>query len=89
MQLAGKIASCSPLERPWAADCSGQPCWRMNDSRHRLSAVKFTGDPVALSGGPLRELHGKPNEQMRKSLGGDEPKLFTPWMTMQDTHAKE
>jgi quinol monooxygenase YgiN len=30
------------------------------------------------------ELLGTPNEQMRRNLTGDQPKLFTPWLTMAD-----
>ena len=30
------------------------------------------------------ELLGMPNEQMRKNLTGDQPKLFTPWMALSD-----
>ena len=28
------------------------------------------------------EVLGTPNAEMRKNLSGDQPKLFTPWMTM-------
>ena len=30
------------------------------------------------------ELLGTPNEQIRRNLTGDQPKLFTPWLTMDD-----
>src|SRR3954467_9079837 len=30
------------------------------------------------------ELLGTPNETMRAQLGGDQPKLFTPWMAAQE-----
>ena len=30
------------------------------------------------------EVLGTPNEQMRKNLTGDQPKLFTPWLALQD-----
>ena len=30
------------------------------------------------------ELLGTPNEQIRKNLTGDQPKLFTPWLTMDE-----
>ena len=33
------------------------------------------------------ELLGMPNEQMRKNLTGDQPKLFTPWMALSDEPA--
>lgn len=33
------------------------------------------------------EVLGTPNAEMRRNLTGDQPKLFTPWMTMQDEPA--
>jgi hypothetical protein len=30
------------------------------------------------------ELLGTPNEQIRKNLTGDQPKLFEPWITMDE-----
>ena len=30
------------------------------------------------------ELLGSPNEQIRRNLTGDQPKLFTPWLTMDE-----
>jgi len=33
------------------------------------------------------ELLGTPNEQIRRNLTGDQPKLFEPWLTMQDEPA--
>lgn len=33
------------------------------------------------------ELLGTPNDEMRKNLTGDQPKLLTPWMAMQDEPA--
>lgn len=30
------------------------------------------------------ELLGTPNAEMRKNLTGDQPKLFTPWLALQD-----
>jgi len=57
IRFTGLIASLQPArERLGRADCSGQPCWQMNDSRRRLSTVKFMGDPGASSGGPLQAL---------------------------------
>jgi quinol monooxygenase YgiN len=35
------------------------------------------------------EVLGTPNAEMRKNLSGDQPKLFTPWMVMQDREAAE
>lgn len=34
------------------------------------------------------EVLGTPNAEMRRNLTGDQPKLFTPWMTMQDEPAE-
>ena len=33
------------------------------------------------------EVLSSPNAEMRKNPTGDQPKLFTPWMTMQDDPA--
>jgi len=33
------------------------------------------------------ELLGNPNEQIRKNLTGDQPRLFTPWMALEDEPA--
>jgi hypothetical protein len=33
------------------------------------------------------ELLGTPNDQIRANLTGDQPKLFTPWMALQDEPA--
>ena len=35
------------------------------------------------------ELLGTPNEQIRNRLTGDQPKLFEPWMTMDERAATE
>ena len=33
------------------------------------------------------EVLGTPNAEMRKNLTGDQPKLFTPWLALQDGQA--
>ena len=33
------------------------------------------------------ELLGRPNDQIRKNLTGDQPKLFTPWLALSDEPA--
>jgi hypothetical protein len=33
------------------------------------------------------EVLGTPNAEMRRNLTGDQPKLFTPWMALQDEPA--
>jgi hypothetical protein len=33
------------------------------------------------------EVLGTPNAEMRRNLTGDQPKLFTPWMALQDVPA--
>lgn len=38
-----------------------------------MQTVTVTGEPL-----------GTPNAQIRANLTCDQPKLFTPWMTMQD-----
>lgn len=35
------------------------------------------------------KLLGTPNEEMRKNLIGDQPKLFEPWMALRDDAAAD
>ena len=35
------------------------------------------------------ELLGTPNAEMRGNLTGEQPKLFTPWLTMESDHPPE
>jgi quinol monooxygenase YgiN len=41
-------------------------------------------EPLMATATITGEVLGTPNETMRKNLTGDQPKLFTPWMAMQD-----
>ncbi len=44
-------------------------------------------EPLMATATITGELLGTPNAEMRKNLTGDQPKLFTPWMTMNETSA--
>jgi quinol monooxygenase YgiN len=39
-------------------------------------------EPLMATATVTGEVLGTPNDRMREALGGGEPKLFTPWMTM-------
>ena len=39
-------------------------------------------EPIMGTGTVTGEVLGTPNAEMRRNLTGDQPKLFTPWMTM-------
>lgn len=41
-------------------------------------------EPLMATASVTGEILGTPNETMRAHLGGDQPKLFTPWMTAFD-----
>lgn len=41
-------------------------------------------EPLMATATITGEVLGTPNAQMRKNLTGDQPKLFTPWLSMQD-----
>jgi quinol monooxygenase YgiN len=41
-------------------------------------------EPLMATATVTGEVLGTPNEKMRAQLGGDEPKLFTPWMAAHD-----
>ena len=41
-------------------------------------------EPLMATASVTGEVLGIPNETMRAQLGGDQPKLFTPWMTAHD-----
>ena len=57
----------------------------MNESGRCLGTVKFMGDPGASSGGPFRRFRDE--GRIRKNLTGDQPKLFPPWLALQDEPA--
>jgi quinol monooxygenase YgiN len=38
-------------------------------------------EPLMATATVIGEVLGTPNQTMRAQLGGDQPKLFTPWMT--------
>jgi hypothetical protein len=40
-------------------------------------------EPIMATATVTGEVLGTPNAEMRRNLTGDQPKLFTPWMTMQ------
>jgi hypothetical protein len=40
--------------------------------------------PIMATATVTGEVLGTPNAEMRKNLTGDQPKLFTPWMTMDE-----
>ena len=41
-------------------------------------------EPLMATATITGEVLGTPNEQMRKNLTGDQPELFTPWLTKDD-----
>lgn len=41
-------------------------------------------EPLMATATVTGEVLGTPNEKMRAQLGGEEPKLFTPWMAAHD-----
>lgn len=41
-------------------------------------------EPLMATATVTGEVLGTPNETMRAQLGGDQPKLFTPWMAVRD-----
>lgn len=40
--------------------------------------------PIKATASVTGEVLGTPNAEMKKQLGKGEPKLFTPWMALQD-----
>ena len=40
--------------------------------------------PILATASVTGEVLGTPNAKMKEQLGGGEPKLFTPWMALQD-----
>ena len=44
--------------------------------------------PIMATATVTGEVLGTPNAKMRESLGKGEPKLFTPWMTMEEDGAR-
>jgi hypothetical protein len=44
-----------------------------------IMAARFIMATATVTG----EVRGTPNAEMRRNLTGDQPKLFTPWMTME------
>jgi hypothetical protein len=41
-------------------------------------------EPLMATSTLTGEVLGTPNAEMRRNLTGDQPKLFTPWMTMEN-----
>mgnify|MGYP003577905870 CR=1 FL=1 len=41
-------------------------------------------EPIMATATVTGEVLGTPNTEMRKNLSGEQPKLFTPWMTMEE-----
>ena len=41
-------------------------------------------EPLMATASITGEVLGSPNAEMRKNLTGDQPKLFTPWLALQD-----
>ena len=58
---------------------------RYRDADAALEHFANIGDlmaPLMETASVTGELLGTPNAEMRKNLSGDQPKLFTPWLTM-------
>jgi quinol monooxygenase YgiN len=45
-------------------------------------------EPLMATATITGEVLGTPNAEMRRNLTGEQPKLFTPWMTLQDEPAE-
>ncbi len=45
-------------------------------------------EPIMATASVTGEVLGTPNAEMRRNLSGDQPKLFTPWMTMEEEPAE-
>ena len=46
-------------------------------------------EPIMATASVTGEVLGTPNAKMREMLGNGEPKLFTPWMALQDLELAE
>ena len=49
-----------------------------------FSNISHLMEPLMATASITGEVLGTPNAQMKKLLGDGEPKLFTPWMALQD-----
>jgi quinol monooxygenase YgiN len=54
-----------------------------------LSNISHLMAPIMATASLTGELLGTPNERMRAQLGKGEPKLFTPWLALQDQQSAE
>ena len=52
-----------------------------------FSNIGHLMEPLMATASITGEVLGTPNARMKEMLGGDQPKLFTPWLTMQDRTA--
>ena len=46
-------------------------------------------EPIMATASVTGEVLGTPNAKMKELLGAGEPKLFTPWMALQDQETAE
>ena len=49
-----------------------------------FSNISHLMEPIMVTASVTGEVLGTPNAKMRAMLGNGEPKLFTPWMVLQD-----
>jgi quinol monooxygenase YgiN len=64
---------------------------RYRDSEAALEHFANIGhlmEPLMQTATITGELLGTPSEQIRRNLTGDQPKLFTPWLTMVEDPAR-
>ena len=54
-----------------------------------FSNISHLMEPIMATASVTGEVLGTPNARMRAMLGKGEPKLFTPWMTLQDQGTAE
>ena len=52
-----------------------------------FSNISHLMEPLMATASVTGEVLGRPNAKMKKMLGKGEPKLFTPWMALQDRSA--
>jgi hypothetical protein len=77
--------------RGWCSDvrCAGSPPRPFGRSNARsrdadaalehFANIGHLMEPLMATASVTGEILGTPNEAMRAQLGGDQPKLFTPW----------
>ena len=86
MQQRGAVAE----RRSGSSSVARAPLQQLHDAAiEHFSNIGHLMEPILATASVTGEVLGTPNAKMKEQLGKGGPKLFTPWMALQDQELAE